>query len=723
LNTILTKGRTLSAEHQLRGVWLLLARAVWLLIAFITLLVFVIASFHVYRFYLEPCNTWTIDGSCTRVVAWLGEQGFGVPSLAFVNLLTVVLVGLPWMTVAFLIFRQRGHQLSGWTLSLALLTGWASDLTNVNVRHHFWWAVQASGIDLGSSPHVIVYLVSFTSQVMIIMLAFLLPDGRFVPRWTLGFGLAWTLYMVLETLYRYPFLIRLPNGFILPETFFTFAAPVVAVYALWYRYRRLRPEPNSDEQKRQLGTLLPSISVMGFVYFLLTFMLFMLWRQEASWADGTVIRYVHDLSQNVLQATCALWFILAMTVAMFRHRLFALDFLISRTLVYGGLTIALLGFYLLVVFGVGSLLQQTRAIWLSLSATFMIALLFQPLREVLQKRVSYFLYGQRDEPYEVMRQVGRQLQVLHPNDVLPALVQTLQQTLRLPYIAITIDESLYTKSSRKVSEGVPGKRVLQFPLEVQEDVGTRKRIGSLEVSPRPYETLGRGEEKLIEAIARQIALGAHSLRLSLDLQASREKLVEMREEERRRLQRDLHDSLGATLAAQTLKVGTVRSVLDKDTKVAQELLQTLEKDIQGSLTYVRQLVHSLRPPLLDQLGLKKALEHVLRERVQGQALQLQLELPELPTLSAAVEVATYFVVTEAVTNVLRHAKATHCKVVLAERERGLELTVQDNGIGFDFTPRRAGVGLSSMRERCEEVGGKFGISAQGGVKVWAFLPL
>jgi signal transduction histidine kinase len=722
LNTTLLKERN-TAPRQLRGVWLRLARVTWLIIAFITLLVFAVASLQVYRFYLEPCLSWTIDGSCRRVVTWLGEQGFGVRWLAFINLLTVTLVGLPWMTLAFLLFRQRGHQLSGWILSLALLTGWASDLTNVNVRHHFWWAVQDFG--LGYLPHVIVYVLGFTAQVTIIVLAFLLPDGRFVPRWTLGFTLAWTLYMLLETLYRYPFLVQLPDWFVLPETLFTFAAPLAAVYALWYRYRLVKREAghDADEQRRQLETILPSISVLGSMYFLMTFLLFILWRQEATWADGTVVRYVHDLLQNVLQASCALWFILALSVAMFRHRLFALDLLISRTLVYGGLSVGLLSLYMLVVFGVGSLLHQTRAVWLSLLATGLIALLFQPLRDVLQKRVSHFLYGQRDEPYEVMRQVSRQLQTLRPSDMLPALVQTLQEMLRLPYVAITIYYSPFTKTLRKIEEGTPGSQVLQFPLEVQDDLGIRTEIGSLEISPRSYETLSEHEQKLIEAIARQIAVAAHSLRLSLDLQASREKLVTAREEERRRLQRDLHDNLGATLAAQTLKVGAVRSVLSKDTRVANDLLQTLEKDMQGSLNYVRHVVQGLRPPLLDQFGLKKALEHVLRERVQGQALHLQLELPDLPTLSAAVEVASYFVITEAVTNVLRHAKATLCKVSIVRQDRGLELTVQDNGVGFDSAYSNESVGLNSMRERCEELGGTLSLSNDGGTKVWAFLPI
>jgi signal transduction histidine kinase len=673
-----------------------------------------------------------MDSSCERVVGWLDEQGFGVRWLALVNLLTVVLVGLPWMLVAFIIFIQRGSRPSGWILSLALLTGWASDLTNVNVRHHFWWALQASPWELGYLPHVTVYSLGFIAQVTIIVLAFLLPDGRFVPRWTLGFAFAWTLYMTLETFYRYPFSAALPAWFIYPEVFFTFAAPLVAIYALWYRYHLVRRKTIStkgtlagpvDLQQRQLRTILPSIAVLGFVYFTLTLLLFVLWRQEATWADGTVIRYTHDLLQNVLQAACALWFILALTVAIFRYRLFALDFLMSRTLVYGGLSFGLLAIYLLVVFGIGNLLHQSRAVWLSLSATALIAFVFQPFRTALEKQVSHFLYGQRHEPYEVMRQVSQQLQVLHPNDVLPSVVQTLHQALRLPYVAITIHESFYTQASRKVEEGKPGKHLEGFPLVVQDELGLRQEIGVLEVSPRSYETLSVAEEKLIDTIARQIALGAHSLRLSFAVQASREKLVTLREEERRRLQRDLHDGLGATLAAQTLKVGAVRRVLEKDQQTADTLLQGLEKDLQSNLTYIRQLVHALRPPLLDQLGLKRTLEHSLRERVQGHSLQLSCHLPELPTLPAAVEVASYFIITEAVTNVLRHAEATRCDVQIVWHEKGLELSVRDDGVGSSKPSNNTGMGLTSMRERCEELGGKLMVTHEGqGTQVWAWLP-
>jgi signal transduction histidine kinase len=722
---------TIDRPKALKGSWLYLAKGFWLFTAALMLAVFVVACIHVYQFYLTPCTTWTIDSSCERVVDYLAAQGFGVRWLALINLFTVVLVGLPWMLVAHLIFAQRGTELSGWILSLALLTGWASDLTNINVRHHVWWALENIGVPLGYLPHALIYFVSFLSQGTIIMLGFLLPNGRFTPSWTRYFILAWLVYMLFETLYRYPFL-EAPAWFVYPETVFTFAAPLLAVFAMWYRHRKLNRDSSADRhvtaadlklqgERRQLETILPSVVTLTVTYTILTILLFLLWRQTLPWLDNTVLRYSHDLLQNILQAACSVWFIFALGVAMFRHKLFALELLINRTLVYGGVSLVLLTLYLLIVFGVGFVFHLQQTFWVSLLATSLIALLFQPLREDLQGRVNHWLFGQRDEPFEVMRQVGQQVQSLHPQDLLPALVQTLHHTLRLPYVAVTLYKSMFKEGSRTVSEGTPGKQVLRFALVAQDDLGV------LEVSPRSYETFSPNEEKLLGMIAKEIAVAVRSMHLSLDLQASRERLVTTREEERRRLRRDLHDGLGPTLAAQTLKIGAARSLLRDQPAQADIILQGLEDEIGGTLGYVRQLVYSLRPPLLDQFGLRGALKHQLGEQLQGHQLRLNLVIAELPLLTAAVEVASYFIVTEAFHNVLRHAQATTCdiRISLLEAEMPkLELLIHDDGQGLDLGKTgRDGVGLSSMRERCEELGGVLEISQQRGVTIRAVLPL
>jgi signal transduction histidine kinase len=728
------------------GVGLVLARGFWLFTAGVMVLVFVIASIHVYQFYLTPCATWTIDPSCQQVVGLFTAWGFEVHWLAFLNLLTVVLVGLPWMLIAYFIFVQRGAEVSGWLLSLALLTGWASDLTNVNVRHHVWWALE--GLKLGYLPHALVYFVGLTSQASVIMLGFLLPNGRFTPRWTLYFAILWMFYMVAETAYRYPFL-ESPAWFVYPETLFTFAAPLLASYALWHRYRVLKrnqarldgpefnnPEFNNPEfnnleldnskpdnsvtraeQKRQLEAIVPSVITLVATYTLMTGLLFLFWRHDFARIDDTPLRYGHDLLQNLLQAACALWFIVALGIAIFRHRLFGLELLVSRTFVYGGLSTVLLGVYLMIVLGVGTLIGR-QSLWPSLLATSLVVLLFQPLRERFQRYVNQRFYGARNEPFEVMRQVGEQVHVLSPQDALPALAQTLQEMFRLPYVALTIYNSLYEPGPRTVKVGMPGKRVVQFPLFAGQELGV------LEVSPRDYEIFSEREEKLLETLAKEIAVGVRSTHLSAELQASREHLVTTREEERRRLRRDLHDGLGPTLAAQTLKIGAARSLLYARPHDADTVLAGLEQDISGTLDYVRQLVYSLRPPLLDQLGLKGALEQQLGKQLSGHSLRFNLCVTELPALPAAVEVASYFIITEAFHNVLRHARATTCDIrvaVVPGQVPTLELLICDDGrLQQDL---RVGVGLSSMRERCEELGGSLELRFEDGFCVRALLPL
>ena len=217
--------------------------------------------------------------------------------------------------------------------------------------------------------------------------------------------------------------------------------------------------------------------------------------------------------------------------------------------------------------------------------------------------------------------------------------------------------------------------------------------------------------------------------LTQDLQRSREHLVTTREEERRRLRRDLHDGLGPMLSAIMLKVGLVRTLYQRDTSATDTLLNQLEAEIELVIGDIRRLVYNLRPPALDELGLVGAIrEYVARlgneEQANNAALKVTVEASEsLPPLSAAVEVAAYRIVQEAVTNVIRHAYAHSCHVCFLV-EDALQIEVNDDGKGMEDT-NRAGVGLASMRERAEELGGTFAINRASpcGTQIMARLPL
>jgi signal transduction histidine kinase len=421
---------------------------------------------------------------------------------------------------------------------------------------------------------------------------------------------------------------------------------------------------------------------------------------------------------HILDAIIFGIFYAAITVAILRHHLFDIDLIISRTLVYGTLTASVVLLYVLVVGGLGELLQVRGNLIISLIATGLAAVMFQPLRERLQRTVNRLMYGERHDPYAVLSSLGQRLESsLAPDAVLPAAVRTVAETLKLPYVAVEAgkDGTLETVAAT----GEPARNPLRLPLAYGGEA-----VGSLILAPRAGEEgFSPADRRLLEDLAHQIGVATHAFRLTADLQKSREELVNTREEERRRLRRDLHDGLGPRLAAQTLKVGSARQLYERDPAAADALLSGLESDMEAALDDIRRLVYDLRPPALDELGLLGALRESAARYDQG-GPTFVMEAPQrLPELPAAVEVAAYRITQEAMTNVVRHAKAREC-VVRISAGIALEVEVSDDGTGMPEI-KTPGVGFFSMRERAEELGGECKVERipDGGTRVLARLPL
>lgn len=412
---------------------------------------------------------------------------------------------------------------------------------------------------------------------------------------------------------------------------------------------------------------------------------------------------------------------LAIGAAVLRRQLFDIDVIVRRYLLFVILTSFVVITYVVAV-GLAARLFDDWEGWSAVVALGLIAVLLAPLYERARKAITRQIYGHRDDPFGVIAELGQRLEELpSPDDVLPQVVDTLGRTLRLPYVAIELayDDGI----ERAASYGEPQGTPLALPMEFRGE-----RLGQLMVGERtPGESFSRSEARLLTDLARQAGVAAHAVRLTRDLQRSRERLVTTREEERRRLRRDLHDGLAPTLAGVALELRAVQRLVRGDPEAAESLALRVGEEVKGAVADIRNLVEDLRPAALDQLGLVSA----LREQAQslscadgGGSFTVTVEAEgDFRHLPAAVEVAAFRMACEALNNASRHSEATICSVRL-KLNAALELEVVDNGRGVP-EDHRAGVGLSSMRERAAELGGTCRVEANpsGGTLVRARLPL
>ena len=417
----------------------------------------------------------------------------------------------------------------------------------------------------------------------------------------------------------------------------------------------------------------------------------------------------------------------ATAIAILRHRLYDIDLIINRTLVYTVLMAGVAALYGLTIVVLGVMFSARSSPVISLLATVLVAILVQPIRDRLQRFVNRLMYGDRDDPYGVLSGLSRRLETsLAPEDTLPAVVETLAQALKLPYVAIALKQAGEFKIS--ASYGMAVQDVVQLPLVYQSET-----VGQLRLSQRsPNELFTPDEQRLLRDIARHVGVTAHSVRLTQDLrnlaedlQDSREALVKAREEERRRLRRDLHDELGPQLASLKLNLEVARNLISRDPKAVETLLVDLRTQIQSAIADIRRLVFDLRPPALDELGLAGAIQEYTRQLSNQDGLHLDFRCPkDLPLLPAAVEVAAYRITLEALANIVRHSQAQNCSVSLSVNSKHLLVEIYDDGQGIpeDVQP---GVGLNSMRDRAAELGGVCMIEPlpRGGTRVLAELPL
>ncbi len=610
----------------------------------------------------------------TRVIGWGFEQSLN----AFV--VSNLVIGVGFALCGGVIAWHRGDHPVGWLYLVGgtcqTASAAAAPLAQAAVDHAFpQWLAQAlvTVFAWGWPIHIGVCLP---------LSLYLLPDGRVAsPRWRWWFvaAAASAPLFLVEVGTAPQGLGPLPDGFwTLPVTdgwrvLWTASevrwvvVAAVGVVSLGVRYRR----GDATTRRQLLWILAAALTVLLAV---------------TPWAlvSGTPIVVLFAIP--LIPA--------AIAVAILRHALFDIRLVFARGLAYVLLSLVVLAGYAILVLALSGVVSA-----------LVVSLLAFPLRSWFQTAVERLLYGDRGDLSKVMAQVGGAL----PD--LSAGLEAIRESLRLPYVAVWQDDGTVL--------GEAGS-----PAYARTDLSLGDGV-SLAVGLRSGERrLSGADARALDLIAGPLKVAVTATTVSRELQASRERIVSARAEERRRLLRDLHDGLGPLLTGVALAADAAANVQASAPEEASALIGTVRTDIRSAVHEVHRLVDELRPQALGGLGLAAALEvraARTRSRVDGGPVAVALSCEEFRDLPAAIEVAAYRIVTEALTNVVRHSNATHVRVRVARHAGDLVVEVADDGTSGRWGP---GVGTMSMRERAEELGGTLiaGPGPDGGI-VKARLPV
>ena len=406
-------------------------------------------------------------------------------------------------------------------------------------------------------------------------------------------------------------------------------------------------------------------------------------------------------------------------VSLIGYRLDDIEPVVRRSVVQGAVAAAVGTAFVVVADTVG---RATDVPVGAILAGGVVALLVLPLALALQRGVRRLVYGERDLPRTVVSELRRLDATSAPTEAVAETLELLARRLRLSYAAIDVPAS-------DGGEPLVASVGESFGQPVTVDlVAGGIRLGTLHLEAGPdRDAFGRGDRLLLEDVGAQVGALVQAVLANRDLMRSRHELVSAREEERRRLRRDLHDGLGPSLATLALRLENAEDLISTDPVQAAELVGSLADLARDEIAEVRRLVEGLRPPALDQLGLVSALRQraAQHELAAGEGdvvwtVEAERDVEPLP---AAVEVAAYRIVLEAVTNAVRHGGGRACTVTLRREDGHLRVLVQDDGHGL-VVGSPPGVGLFSMRERAQELGGTCTISSTAnGTLVDAVLPV
>jgi signal transduction histidine kinase len=673
-------------------------------------------------------------------LAW----GIGVCCLASV-LVSLVFVALDWRVI-----KSPDTALLSSFLSAAVVAPLGVLIVNRRPRHAIGWlllavgAVQAisliatfsairallSGADPRGWVEVPAWVggwTSFASLCVLIVIALLFPDGTLPSRRWRWVGVATVTYLVAivlgsmfsgGTFQLAPGLPEIPAPFVLApiasfgsgsSSLVWLGLPLVIIataIALIVRLRR-----SSGQQRRQLRWFVYVVGLLA----VLVVLAFLLGNVQPTW--------IATVSSDALTYGFLVVLPATIGVAIIGYGLYDIDVFISRALVYGSLAVFITAVYVGIAVGVGALVGSGGKpnLALSILATAIVAIGFQPVRERVQKIANRLVYGKRATPYEVLSEFsGRVAETYAADEVLPRMARVLQEGTGAESATVWLRGAVDLRRAATYPDDIGDHLELQLSNGTQPALADATKavevrhqgelLGALSVNKRRGETLTPIEEKLVDDLAHQAGLVLKNVGLSADLQArlddlraSRQRLVHAQDLERRRLERNLHDGAQQHLVALKVKLGLAEMLLARDPAKAVATLEQLKGDADEALATLRDLARGIYPPLLADKGLVVA----LKSQARKVTVPVHVEAEGVERYPQDVEATVYFCVLEALQNVQKYARASRVVVRLRASAGPAMLTfeVEDDGTGFETATARKGAGLTNMNDRVDALGG------------------
>lgn len=499
---------------------------------------------------------------------------------------------------------------------------------------------------------------------------------------------------------------------LLPSLLLIPGSVVVSTFSLIRRFRR-----SQGVERLQLKWFTSAAAIVAVLY-----LIAILASINYSWEGSNTPTWV-----AFFQRTAVLSFVLipiSIAFAVLRYRLYDIDIVINKTVVYGALAMFITAVYVGIVVGIGTLVGQGDRpnLGLSILATAVVAVAFQPVRERVQRFANRLVYGKRATPYEVLSHfASRMAGTYATDDLMPQMARVLAEATgaATAKVWLRVGRELRVTSVWPQADGAGFERMElegdELPPVPDADLAIPVRdrgelLGALSITKGRGEPVTPTEQKLLADLASQAGLVLRNVRLIEELRASRQRIVSAQDEERRRIERNIHDGAQQQLVALNVKLGLAKTLAARDAEKTDDMLQQLQTETQEALENLRDLARGIYPPLLRDKGLVAAVDAQTRKV----PVPVEIQAEEVGRFPQEIEAGVYFCVLEALQNVTKYARASRVVVRLSARDGKLRFEVEDDGSGFDPTVTPRGSGLTNMADRLEALGGAVDIDSAPG---------